>query len=240
MVTCDETVVSRPLQASLLVKRCPSRETSNSQAYGASLTGCDEAPKVVFKTGSIYSTCDSLIVTGSLNGRGCDITIDTGSNISIVRADVLANAERQCIQPVRSCLQTVTGKKAPIHGEGDVHLEVGNLIMTHQMWVTDIQDECLLGLDFLERHNCLVNLKDHCLRIGSQEIPLKKSKGETPPSCCRAVLNKDVSIPPLSETIIPVRINGASTDSEWGIMESMRPTEIHVDGVLVTRTHSLT
>ena len=71
-------------------------------------------------------------------------------------------------------------------------------------------------------------LKDHFLRIGAQEIPLKKSKGETPPSCCRAVLSKDVSIPhpPLSETIIPVRINDANTDSdhEWRIMESMRPT----------------
>ena len=99
-----------------------------------------------------------------------------------------------------------------------------------------IQDECLLGLDFLEHHNCLVNLKDHCLRIGSQEIPLKKSKGEIPPSCCRAVLSKDVSIPPLSETIIPVRINGANTDSEWRIMESMRPSEVHVDSVLVART----
>ena len=76
----------------------------------------------------------------------------------------------------------------------------------------------------MQYHNCLVNLKDHCLRIGSREIPLKKSKGETSASCCRAVLSKDVSIPPLSETIIPVRINGANTDSEWGIMESMRPT----------------
>ena len=98
MVTCDDTVVSQPFQSSLLVKGCPSRETSSSQAYGGgSLTGCDEAPKVVFKTGSIYSTCESLIVTGSLNGRGCDITINTGSNISIVRPDVLKNAERRCI-----------------------------------------------------------------------------------------------------------------------------------------------
>ena len=105
---------------------------------GKSLTGCNEVPTVVFKTGSIYSTCDSLIVTGSLNGRGCDITIDTGSNISIMRADVLTNAKRYRIQPVRSCLRTVTGEKAPIHGKGAVHLRVGNLTMTHQMWVADI------------------------------------------------------------------------------------------------------
>ena len=190
----------------------------------------------MFKTGSIYSTCDSLIVAGSLNGRGCDITIDTGSNISIVRADVLTDAGRRFIRPVKSCLRTVTGEKAPIHGKGDVQLGVGTLTMTHQMWVADIQDECLLGLDFLERHNCLVNLKDHCLRIGSQEIPLQKTKGETPPSCCRAVLTNDVSVPPLSEAIIPVKIDGAFNGSKWGILESMSPMEVHVDGVMVART----
>ena len=52
-----------------------------------------------------------------------------------------------------------------------------------------------LGLDFLEHHNCLANLKDHCLRIGSQEVPLLKSKGEILPGCCWAVL-RCVNSPP--------------------------------------------
>ena len=34
----------------------------------------------------------------------CDITIDTGSNISIVRADVLTKADELRIHPVRICL----------------------------------------------------------------------------------------------------------------------------------------
>ena len=41
--------------------------------------------------------------------------------------------------------------------------------------------------------------------------------------------------PPPSETIIPVRINGANTDSEWGIMESIRPTEVHINVMLIAK-----
>ena len=41
----------------------------------------------------------------------------------------------------------------------------------YQMWMAEVQDDCLLGLDFPEHHNCLMNQKYHCLRIGSQEIP---------------------------------------------------------------------
>ena len=127
------------------------------------------------------------------------------------------------------------GEKAPIHCKGRVHLWVGNLIMTHQMWVADIQNEFLLGLD-LECHNCLVNLKDHCQRIGSQEIPLKKSKGETPPSCCWALLSKDVLIPPflrplfLSEPMVPT----LTVSGNNGVNETNRSTH----GWCITRKNT--
>lgn len=45
-----------------------------------------------------------------------------------------------------------------------------------------------------------------------------------------------MSIPPLSEAFIPVRIDGAHTGSEWGVLELMTLGEVHANGVLVTRT----
>lgn len=66
-----------------------------------------------------------------------------------------------------------------------------------------------LGLDFLERHNCLMNLKGHCLRIGSQEIP-----SQTPP-CWQVVLSSDVSILSLSEVIIPVNTGSGVGNIEF-------------------------
>ena len=44
----------------------------------------------------------------------------------------------------------------------------------HPTWVADIQDECILGLDFLELHGCMVDFGDNVLHISSKEIPLQK------------------------------------------------------------------
>jgi hypothetical protein len=61
---------------------------------GQSLTGTLLAPKSAYKTDSVLSSCDSLIVTGPLNGRACDFTIDTGSNISNVKSNFLTEEGR--------------------------------------------------------------------------------------------------------------------------------------------------
>lgn len=48
-----------------------------------------KTPTEMFNTGSLSSTCNSLVAEGNIEGSDCQITIDTGSNISIVRPDVL-------------------------------------------------------------------------------------------------------------------------------------------------------
>ena len=46
-------------------------------------------PELIFKNGSIYYAGNSLLVEGSIDGRVCCITIDTGSDITIVRPERL-------------------------------------------------------------------------------------------------------------------------------------------------------
>ena len=50
----------------------------------------------------------------------------------------------------------LTGEKVPIQGKGDLRMKIGSQEAVHPMWVADIQDECILGLDFLELHGCMV------------------------------------------------------------------------------------
>ena len=82
---------------------------------GQSLAEHSKAPKLVFKTGSIPSAL-RLIFAGRIHGKAWDITIDTGSNISIVQLDILTEEDKLHIQPMNSFLRTVTGEKAPMHG----------------------------------------------------------------------------------------------------------------------------
>ncbi len=164
--------------------------------------------------------------------------VDTGSNISIVRPDVLQGLGEETVQPVRSCLKTVTGETAPLRGRCTLQLGLGTQEMAQEMWIADIQDACILGLDFLQPYGCQVNLKDGALILREEEIPLKKpSSSKARAVCCKAVLMEGVTLPPLSETVVPVEVECPHTSSRWGILEPLeqRTAGYPSDGLLVAR-----
>ena len=59
---------------------------------------------------------------------------------------------------------------------GELRLRIGSFEAPHELWVADITDECTVGLDFLERHSCQVDLKRGVLFIEGGEVPLQKPK----------------------------------------------------------------
>ena len=50
-----------------------------------------------------------MFVIGSIDGNHCNITVDTGSDISVLHPDLLRREKRDSLQPVTSYLRTVTG-----------------------------------------------------------------------------------------------------------------------------------
>ena len=161
---------------------------------GQSLPEISQAPIENLRAGTIFAGGNSLTVSDSVNGAACEITVDTASNISIVRLDILGGLDQDLIEPVNSCLRTATGEWAPIHGKGQLQLRIGSLLVSQELWVADIHDDCILGLNFLQSHNCLANLKDGSLTISREEIPPKKQPVTTEPTCYRVVLAERVHL----------------------------------------------
>ena len=60
-----------------------------AEFVGQNSARLSKPPCDIYKTGSLNAGGNSLTVSGTINGRTCIITVDTGSNISIVRPDVL-------------------------------------------------------------------------------------------------------------------------------------------------------
>ncbi|GFV46064.1 gag-Pol polyprotein [Trichonephila clavipes] len=52
--------------------------------------------------------------------------------------------------PPRVVLQTVTGEKIDIHGKLKVKIKFGDTTYQHAVYVADIADPFILGLDFLK------------------------------------------------------------------------------------------
>ena len=192
-------------------------------------------PISVFKTGSLDAAGDGLVVEGLVNNQQRRIIIDTGSNVSIVRPDVVG--ETVSMVQAHSYLRTVSGERAPIHGTMMLDITIGSKTFHQKVWVADVVDECLLGLHFLVSHECQVDLKDGILYIGGEEVPLAKPGAAlSEPRCFRAVTSRTVSVAPYSEAILCTQVVGLGGDERWGIVEAAGSSGQVVEGVLVGRT----
>ncbi|GBN82003.1 hypothetical protein AVEN_143989-1, partial [Araneus ventricosus] len=66
-----------------------------------------------------------------------------------------------------------TGEKTEIRGKLDASLECGSRKFHHRIYVADITDPCILGLDFLQKFNFTVDLEKNEIRTNRTIIPAR-------------------------------------------------------------------
>ncbi|XP_055950970.1 uncharacterized protein LOC129985076 [Argiope bruennichi] len=116
--------------------------------------------------------------------------VDTGANVTLLRTDLGHKLNQQFIYTAPNIsLTTATGEKANIHGKLDSWIECGSRRLQHKVYVADITDPCILGLDFLREFNFTVDLESNEIRTGGEEIPLFSANVEFPKLC--SVFAKD-------------------------------------------------
>ena len=136
------------------------------------------------------------------------------------------------VVPTTATLRTVTGETAPLQGSKTVQLTIGTFRTPHPMWVAKIADECIIGMDFLQSHGCLVNPKEGILQIGDEEIPLHTSQVPEP-GCYRCCAGSSISLPPKSENLVPGR--EWKFYGRWAVLQPEK-TMFSQAGVIVGKT----
>lgn len=89
---------------------------------------------------------------------GASVLWTLGRIITIVRPDFVQLIAEAKITPTETVLRTVTGETAPVRGRGKLTITLGKFETEHEVWVADIVEEGILGLDYLMANNCQVNL----------------------------------------------------------------------------------
>ncbi|GBM50990.1 hypothetical protein AVEN_199761-1 [Araneus ventricosus] len=135
--------------------------------------------------------------------------VDTGAIVNLVRTDLAQNLKGNFTYTAPNIsLKTATGEKAEIHGKMDAAIECGSRKFQHKIYVADITDPCILGLDFLQKFNFMVDLEKNEIPTGGEEIPLFTASAED--SKLYSVLAKEKSIIP-AKVLCHIRaINGDS------------------------------
>ncbi|GBM83653.1 hypothetical protein AVEN_160820-1 [Araneus ventricosus] len=129
-------------------------------------------------------------------------------------------------------LKTATGEKAEIQGKLDAAIECGSKKFQHRIYVADITDPCILGLDFLQKFNFTVELEKKEFRTGGEEIPLLSASAEHS-KLCSALAKEKTIIPATSECLIQ-GVPEVSRKFKYAVMDF--PSQVSKKGVLVAFT----
>ncbi|GFS80717.1 retrovirus-related Pol polyprotein from transposon 412 [Trichonephila clavipes] len=158
--------------------------------------------------------------------------IDTGANVSIIRNDLAQKLKEKLIwTPPRVVLQTVTGEKIDIHGKLKVKIKFGDTTYQHAVYVADIADPFILGLDFLKEHGFTLDFNKNELRSIHEEVTIFKIEHRTE-SILQLTANENITIPPRTEIIVPGYI-GNDVSFNSGLIGS---AENKANGLLIAPT----
>ena len=174
---------------------------------------------------------NSVQVAGSINGSEWPMIVDTGSNQTILRQDVLEDKD---IPVAAEELSDVTGGRSRLWGPVNVEFEVGGLTSRHDVYVSaSIAEPCILGLDYLRQNGCSMDLSKMTLNIRGRVIPMTAGKPSTAEfRAFRVSVRKSVTIPPQSETLVTCK----PMKNTFGVPGMIEAGAGPKQGTLVART----
>jgi hypothetical protein len=159
------------------------------------------------------------------------VTVDTGAYVTVARPDIAARwPERQPDQ--RFTLQTVSGEALPILKEVFLTLTLGRRPLKIWVFVTNITNEFILGLDILRTYDASVDLGRQTLSLVEEEVSLWSPGAGPRPSSL--VVAKDQVIPAQCKGIVMARLE-SPLGVENGLVETSPQAHLP-EGIYKART----
>ncbi|KAJ8381341.1 hypothetical protein SKAU_G00021190 [Synaphobranchus kaupii] len=119
-----------------------------------------------------------------LDGQACRALVDTGATISLVRPGVLHNTGGPQLPgawtPTATPLTSVTGAKMAMRGKKEVKVTVTGQEVSHEFWLADIADSCIIGLDLLKRWGACVDVSRGSITLGTETVALQSGPTRKP------------------------------------------------------------
>lgn len=113
---------------------------------------------------------------GTIGSRTYRLLIDTGATHTLLHPKVLSEEEASQLVPSLANIRSVTGELTPVTGLATVKIQLGGLTLNHTAFVAPIDQDCILGVDFLKKHRCMVDFSRWELRLGRQRIGLRNPR----------------------------------------------------------------
>ena len=163
--------------------------------------------------------------------------IDTGSNVSILSkglVDQFPPDLHEEVQATKTKLLSVTGEITPFLGKTTVTVEIGSQKVQQNVLIASIENDGILGMDFLTTHHCDLMLTQQCMKLNGEKIRCFPNRREAQPTCCKVAISEYVNIPPEREVIVHGFVTGTIDRKKTGVVE-VDTKFLHKKGLLVAK-----
>ena len=163
----------------------------------------------------VHSSCWYLPV--AIGGVETEILIDSGSTYNIIDYQLYQKIVQSNTIPLNESnivLKSANGQILKVHGEIVIDMEISNEIFQCDVKVVSLGDmNAILGLDFIEKYDCTLRLKQGKMKIETRnlEIPLQRNSEER---CARIQAAESIEIIPETEMIVNGHVNWKKWESQ--------------------------
>ena len=136
--------------------------------------------------------------------------VDTAAQVSLISSDVWARLGFE-MEHHPKLVQLANAQRDSVM-DGHLYTHVGFLLGGRKFYsdfvVADISDEMIIGMDFLKKHKCKIDLEDDSLEISRHDKVFAVMKGDTDQRyhISRVTLTKKTKIPPHSMRFVSVKV----------------------------------
>ena len=165
--------------------------------------------------------------------------LDTGCSSSVISTEIYNKLPIKHNVIMTKEMRTA-GKDMKITAKlvGPVKIAIGNNLLFKTIYVADIKDDMLLGLDILIDLKAQIDIDKSTIKFRDQPVKLSKTSDTHPREHTVAKLDENISVPPFSETIASVNTFGMK-ECPYMIFEPRYNLPILLPNILFTGSDNI-
>ena len=139
-----------------------------------------------------------LYVSMLVNGMPTRFLVDTGATVSLLSRTAYDRMDKahETSTGVDGEVVSTNGTLVKVLGQTSVQLKIADEAWTQDLIIADIHEDGILGMDFLLKHKCIINLQTRAISIpGIEPIKMERTTGNH-----MLAMVRRVNMQPVSET----------------------------------------
>ena len=187
----------------------PTSGTDVNNAFSQQLPNQEmTSPETPMERSHVNEKLRGLYLPGFLGGFRVMWLIDTGVARSVLSFKVynsLPASVKFSLSSENSAIALANGQQAKTYGVGHVVMRLGNSEFQMHVIVAEIEDEGILGMDFLSQVDSRIDIATNQLSINGEVLDCSDFKNQ--PLSPRCMVRRSTMIEPNTEVIVPVLVH---------------------------------